>query len=88
MNTYNLGISACRHCRNYTPEGRRGGHCSQFNSLVKGHWTACQASLPPFAPSWETLGETIYPPVVIDSSRLSSPCKELTPVREGLGCRR
>lgn len=44
----------CRHCRFYTPEGRRGGHCSQLGVKVSGFWQSCDLSLPSFAPSWES----------------------------------
>ncbi len=47
--------SACRYCRHYQPEGRRGGMCQQLGSLVQAGWKACSLALPPFAPSWETL---------------------------------
>ncbi len=59
MNGSSTGISACRHCRHYTPEGRRGGNCSRLSSLVQGHWSACCLGAPPFAPSWEEIGEAI-----------------------------
>jgi hypothetical protein len=45
--------SACRHCRYYMPEGRRGGHCSQLSVSVRGGWTACSLSRPVFAPTWD-----------------------------------
>ncbi|HYW21765.1 MAG TPA: hypothetical protein VE956_21150 [Nodularia sp. (in: cyanobacteria)] len=47
--------SACRYCRHYQPEGRRGGMCQQLGSPVQAAWKACSLALPPFAPSWETL---------------------------------
>ncbi|MDZ7960123.1 MAG: hypothetical protein RMY34_19945 [Aulosira sp. DedQUE10] len=47
--------SACRYCRHYNPEGRRGGMCQQLGAPVQGSWKACSLALPPFAPSWETL---------------------------------
>lgn len=49
--------SACKSCRFYTPEGRRGGNCQQLGVPVRGGWTACSLALPPFAPSWESLEE-------------------------------
>ncbi len=55
MRTLNCIASACRHCRFYTPEGRRGGHCDQLGVPVRGGWKACSLALPPFAPSWEEL---------------------------------
>ncbi|WP_421655433.1 hypothetical protein [Leptothermofonsia sp. ETS-13] len=48
---------ACRHCRYYLPEGRRGGHCQQLNAAVQGGWKACSLVIPPFAPSWENLDQ-------------------------------
>lgn len=50
---------ACRSCRFYTPEGRRGGHCQQLGVPVRGGWSACSLALPPFAPSWESLEELL-----------------------------
>ncbi|HEY9808170.1 MAG TPA: hypothetical protein V6D13_02415 [Halomicronema sp.] len=58
MKTLNCLTSACRHCRFYQPQGRRGGHCSQLDAPVRGTWKACSLAIPPFAPSWENL-ETI-----------------------------
>lgn len=53
MNTLNFPTSACRLCRYFQPEGRRGGVCQQLGVPVRGSWTSCSLSLPPFAPSWE-----------------------------------
>lgn len=55
MKTLNNVTSACRSCRYYQPEGRRGGLCQQLSAPVRGSWKACSLALPPFAPSWETL---------------------------------
>ncbi|HEY9816884.1 MAG TPA: hypothetical protein V6D20_13960 [Candidatus Obscuribacterales bacterium] len=49
-------VSACRHCQHYVTEGRRGGQCQQLGSPVKGSWRACSLALPPFAPTWESMG--------------------------------
>ncbi len=54
MNTMIPTTSACRYCRFYTPEGRRGGICEQLGVSVRGCWNACALALPPFAPSWES----------------------------------
>lgn len=59
MKTLNCTTSACRHCRFYKPEGRRGGYCQQLSAPVQGFWKACSLAIPPFAPSWENLGENI-----------------------------
>lgn len=58
MDATQLGLSSCRCCRNYTPEGRRGGHCSQLNVPVQGNWKPCPLAVPVFLsplPSLETL---------------------------------
>lgn len=49
--------SACRHCRHYTPEGRRGGLCQQLSVPVQSHWTACSLAVSPFGQSWENIEE-------------------------------
>ncbi len=48
---------SCRHCRYYTPEGRRGGHCQRLNVMVQSGWRACSVAVPPFVPNWESLEE-------------------------------
>jgi hypothetical protein len=37
---------ACRYCKHYVPEGRRGGICDQLGVFVQGQWTACRLVLP------------------------------------------
>lgn len=62
MSTSNCLASACgscRYCRYFTPEGRRGGHCEQLGVPVQSKWKACMLALPPFAPSWEMLEQSI-----------------------------
>jgi len=49
--------SACRHCRSYVPQGRRGGHCKQLNVAVQSSWKACTLAIPPFTPTWENIEE-------------------------------
>jgi hypothetical protein len=49
--------SACRHCRHYTPEGRRGGVCSLLSVPVQSQWKACSLAVSPFGPSWENITE-------------------------------
>lgn len=62
MKTLNFLTSACRACRYYRPEGRRGGLCQQLGVPVRGSWSACSLALPPFAPSWEKLeGIVVWP---------------------------
>ncbi|MBW4651152.1 MAG: hypothetical protein KME06_21045 [Kastovskya adunca ATA6-11-RM4] len=59
MKTSNFLTSACRLCRYYKPEGRRGGMCQQLGAPVRGSWNACKLALPAFAPSWETIEEVL-----------------------------
>jgi hypothetical protein len=42
--------SACRFCRYYTPEGRRGGQCQHLGVPVRGGWQACSLGVPTFQP--------------------------------------
>ncbi|WP_181357722.1 hypothetical protein [Stenomitos frigidus] len=53
METSHSQTSACRRCRYYEPEGRRGGHCNQLNVNVQGAWSACTLAIPLFSPAWE-----------------------------------
>ena len=48
MRIVKLGISHCRNCRFYTPEGRRGGQCGQLNVHVQSEWKACSLAISPF----------------------------------------
>lgn len=59
MKTLNFVASACRYCRFYKTEGRRGGLCQQLGVPVRGTWKSCSLALPPFAPSWENLEESV-----------------------------
>ena len=49
----------CRHCRYYSPEGRRGGFCQKLMAGVESNWKACSLALSPFATSWENLNDTV-----------------------------
>lgn len=48
MKETNLSNSACRYCRSYEPEGRRGGYCQILGVPVQGSWKACVLASPPF----------------------------------------
>jgi hypothetical protein len=84
--------SACRYCRHYQPEGRRGGMCQQLGAPVQGTWKACSLALPPFAPSWETLEDAWSlpdaTPVMVASQTLASDLENtnLVPVAETSAC--
>ncbi len=60
MKKANFLTSACRCCRNYTPEGRRGGTCELLGAPVKAGWKACVYACPPFAGTWDSLEEIVH----------------------------
>ncbi|MEH1921540.1 hypothetical protein [Nostoc sp.] len=66
--------SACKYCRHYQPEGRRGGTCQQLGAPVQAAWKACSLALPPFAPSWETLEDAWGLP---DAAPVLTSCQSL-----------
>jgi hypothetical protein len=80
--------SACRYCRHYQPEGRRGGTCQILSAPVQGTWKACHLALPAFAPSWESLEDAwslpVAKPMLPVSPTLNSDLDNLplTPVEE------
>lgn len=53
MKTVKDAISACRHCRFYHSEGRRGGNCQQLGVPVQGSWKPCALAVQPFASQWD-----------------------------------
>lgn len=53
MKSNDAFTSTCRHCRFYSPEGRRGGYCSQLNVAVQSTWKSCSLATPIFEPDWE-----------------------------------
>jgi hypothetical protein len=53
--------SYCRCCQHYTPEGRRGGHCSQLHAPVKGGWKTCHLAMLAFS-SWEEAQKMVILP--------------------------
>ena len=57
MKTQHFFTSACRHCRYYNPEGRRGGMCQQLGVPVQGKWKSCSLAVSPFASPWDDLDE-------------------------------
>ncbi|NCO75054.1 MAG: hypothetical protein GW856_07425 [Cyanobacteria bacterium] len=59
MKPNNSCASACRYCKSYQPEGRRGGMCSQLGVLVKAHWASCSFATPAFHSEWQNLPEIV-----------------------------
>jgi hypothetical protein len=78
MKSLNLPTSACRYCRYYQPEGRRGGCCQTLGAPVQGNWKACQLAIPAFGSAWEGiegLEEMVFlsgSPSVLASSSVAS----------------
>ncbi|HCF29277.1 MAG TPA: hypothetical protein DEV81_19225 [Cyanobacteria bacterium UBA11049] len=76
MKSLNLPTSACRYCRYYQPEGRRGGLCQTLGAPVQGSWKACALAIPAFPPAWEGLEEMVFlsgsPPVLASCSVASA----------------
>ncbi len=48
MKETNFLTSACRYCRSYKPEGRRGGSCQMLGVPVQSSWKACALASPAF----------------------------------------
>jgi hypothetical protein len=65
--------SACRYCRYFNPQGRRGGVCSTLNAPVRGSWKACSLAIPAFVPSWESLEDAWSLPVVVPALTVRNP---------------
>ncbi|MBD2664101.1 hypothetical protein B6N60_03719 [Richelia sinica FACHB-800] len=74
--------SACRYCRHYQPEGRRGGVCQQLSAPVQAGWKACPLAVPAFAPPWETLEDAwslpVAQPVLSTTHKVNSNLDNLT----------
>ncbi|MEC4984506.1 MAG: hypothetical protein SAJ37_05695 [Oscillatoria sp. PMC 1068.18] len=60
MKTTNCLTSACRYCRYYQLEGRRGGMCQQLGVPVQAKWKACSLAAPPFMSEWKGLKELVH----------------------------
>ncbi|MEB3281478.1 MAG: hypothetical protein VKK42_21405 [Lyngbya sp.] len=62
MEASHTSTSCCRCCQHYTPEGRRGGNCSQLHVPVKGGWKACNLAMLAFSMSWEEAHKIVVLP--------------------------
>lgn len=59
MKEKNLLNLACRHCRHYQPEGRRGGSCHKLGVAVDSDWKACVLAASPFDNSLTNLDRSL-----------------------------
>ena len=74
MNEIDFSTSACRHCRFYKSEGRRGGSCQMLGVPVQSSWKACNLASSPFDNTLKKL-EDIFQldtPTEIESSHTIS----------------
>lgn len=74
MKEINFSTSACRYCRFYKPEGRRGGSCNMLSAPVQGNWKACAFASPPFENTLKKLEDIfqLETPVTRESNRNAS----------------
>jgi hypothetical protein len=59
MKKASFSATACRYCRYYNPEGRRGGSCQKLGVPVQSNWNACLLASSPFETTWENLEEIL-----------------------------
>ncbi|BAU63085.1 hypothetical protein STA3757_04400 [Stanieria sp. NIES-3757] len=59
MKKASFNTSACRYCRYYNSEGRRGGSCQKLGVPVESNWDACSLASSPFASPWENLEDIL-----------------------------
>ena len=60
MKEINSLTSACRHCRFYKPQGRRGGSCQMLGVPVEGSWKACTLASSPFTTTLKKLEDIFH----------------------------
>ena len=66
MKKSNFSTSACRHCRFYEPEGRRGGSCQMLGVPVQSGWEACTFASPPFDTTLKKLEDIFHLEALVD----------------------
>lgn len=74
MKEINFSTSACRYCRFYKPEGRRGGSCNMLGVPVQSNWEACAFASPPFETTLKKLEDIfqLETPIKRESTRNTS----------------
>ncbi|MGF1541883.1 MAG: hypothetical protein ACFCU5_15785 [Pleurocapsa sp.] len=60
--------SACRYCRHYQPEGRRGGSCEMLGVPVESAWEACALASPVFETAIDTLEKSLEEILLLETS--------------------
>ena len=76
MKEINFSTSACRYCRFYKPEGRRGGSCQMLGVPVESSWKACTFASHPFETTLKKLENIFHleTPIERESNR-NTPAK-------------
>ncbi len=80
MEEINFSTSACRFCRSYKPEGRRGGSCQRLGVPVQGSWKACTLASHPFETTLKKLEDIFQYSTSIEpklTSQLTSNISEI-----------
>lgn len=67
--------SACRFCRHYQPEGRRGGSCQVLGVPVESSWEACVLSSPAFDVTLENIEKSLEDILHLENSLLETSLK-------------
>ncbi len=80
MNEMNFSTSACRYCRFYEHQGRRGGSCQMLGVPVQSSWKACAFASPPFETTLKKL-EDIFQ---LDTSTTLDSSTKLFPNTSGI----
>ncbi len=80
MNEMNFSTSACRYCRFYEHQGRRGGSCQMLGVPVQSSWKACAFASPPFETTLKKL-EDIFQ---LDTSTTLDSSPKLFPNTSGI----
>ncbi|MEL7408466.1 MAG: hypothetical protein AAFN00_16180, partial [Cyanobacteria bacterium J06558_2] len=77
MNQINFSTSACRYCRYYKPQGRRGGECKMLGVAVQSNWKACALASSPFKTTLTKLEDIfqLSTPITLNSAPQPAPSK-------------
>ena len=68
----NISTSACRYCRFYQSQGRRGGSCEKLGVPVESNWKACTLASSPFKTTVTKLEEIFQLNAVKSTDKVSN----------------
>ena len=72
MKDNNFLTSACRFCRHYQPQGRRGGSCQILGVPVESSWEACVLASPAFDTTLENIEKSLEDILHLENSLLET----------------